>query len=437
MIQPTRRAIGAAFGGLALALLPALSASLWPLWALYLIIFALVFGLDLVLMLAPRQLELKVEAPGAIMLGEAAEIVVTGVAARYRGRVWVEVLCPIEGDAPWPSPARLLLDGGSDDQQVMALEPARRGELGIERVYLRWSGPLGLVSRTTWRATPARVAVIPNIAAVRRAALRLATHHTFMAGVKQRRFVGDGSEFEALREFMPGMDRRGIDWRASARHNKLVSREMRSERNHRVVLAVDTGRLMLPPLGGIPRLDHAINAALLLGYLSLKMGDQVGMAAFDESLRHWSEPAPGVQTVQRLMELSTRLNYSTAETNFTRSLSEIAARLKRRAVIVIFTDFTDTISAQLMLDHVGHLARRHLVLFVAIRDPDVDALVRQAPTTALAVNEAVIAAEIQRDRDVVLNKLRRMGVFCVDALPEQATVEMINHYLDIHRRELV
>jgi uncharacterized protein (DUF58 family) len=437
MIQPTRRAVSVGIAGLAVALLPAIFPALWPLWALYLLAFLLAMGLDLVLGMSADQLELTIAPPAAIMLGEPGELVITGVAPRYTSLADIEVLCPIRGDAPRPEIARLRLDGGNDAQIGLKIAPTRRGELEIERVYLRWSGPLGLLSRTTTRPVDAKIAVIPNIAAVRRAAVRLSSHHTFMTGVKQQRMTGDGSEFEALREFAPGHDPRGIDWRASARHNKLVSRAYRSERNHRIILAVDTGRLMLPSLDGIPRLDHAINAALLLGYLSLRMGDQVGMAAFDAELRRWSEPAPGIHTVQRLMQLSSQLEYSTQETNFTRSISEIAQRLRRRSVIVIFTDFTDTISARLMLDLIGHLTRRHVVLFVAIRDPDMDALVRQAPSDALAVNEAVIAAEIQRDRDGVLAELRRMGVFCVDALPEQATVEMINHYLKIHSRELV
>jgi uncharacterized protein (DUF58 family) len=437
MIQPTRRAIVCALAGLPLAMLPALAPALWPLWGLYVAALALALVLDVALMLSPGQLALRVEAPSAVMLGEPAAVVVTGHASHFTGRAVVQVLCPVQGDAPRPPVALLTLDGGHDAQAAIALRPRRRGTLETDRLYLRWSGPLGLMVRTTSREASTKISVIPNIAAVRRAALRLATHHAFMAGVKVRQVVGDGSEFEALREFMPGMDPRHIDWRASGRHNKLVSRSHRSERNHRLILALDTGRQMSPPLGQLPRLDHAINAALLLGYLSLRMGDQVGMAAFDATLHQWSEPQPGVHTLQRLLELSTRLDYSMHETNYTRSLSEIAARLRRRAVIVLFTDFTDTIGAQLMLDHVGLLVRRHLVLCVAIRDPDIAALVRQAPTGPLEVNQAVIAAELERDRELVLTKLRRMGVFCVDALPEQATVQMINHYLDIHKRELV
>ena len=167
------------------------------------------------------------------------------------------------------------------------------------------------------------------------------------------------------------------------------------------------------------------------------MGDQVGLFAFDAEPRAFVEPRHGAQTLHRLIEHTARLETVAVETNFTLALTELASRHRRRSVIVILTDFVDTVSAELMVEHTRWLARRHLVLFVAIADPSLAAIAAATPEDELAVHRAVIADQLLRDRALVLARLRRAGVFCIDAAPQDVSVRMINHYLEIHRRELV
>src|SRR5262249_29258585 len=157
----------------------------------------------------------------------------------------------------------------------------------------------------------------------------------FLSGLKVERYLGDGSEFDALREHVPGMDRRAIDWKASARHRALLGREFRAERNHQLVLAIDTGHLMAEPLGGMPKLDHAVNAALLLAYFGLRTGDRVGLFGFDSEVRAFAAPAAGVRAFPRLQRASAALEYGTAETNFTLGLAELSSRLSRRSLVVL------------------------------------------------------------------------------------------------------
>jgi uncharacterized protein (DUF58 family) len=248
---------------------------------------------------------------------------------------------------------------------------------------------------------------------------------------------GGGSEFDALRDYTIGMDHRSIDWKHSARHRRLVAKEYRSERNHPVVLAIDTGHLMSIPIGGVPKLDHAINSALLMTYFALNSGDRVGLFAFDSKVRSHSEPRGGIRNFHRLQRQTAELNYQAEETNFTLGLAELASRLSRRTLIVLLTDFTDTITAELMIENMQRLARKHLVVFVTSRDPSLEDLTLARPRSALDMQRAVVAADFIRERELVLERLRRLGVHCLDSHPGKVSTDLINRYLEIKRRELL
>jgi uncharacterized protein (DUF58 family) len=204
-----------------------------------------------------------------------------------------------------------------------------------------------------------------------------------------------------------------------------------------VVLALDTGRLMREPLGALPRLDHAIHAALLLAYVALRTGDRVGMLAFDERPRAFVEPEGGIGAFARLRAAATGLEYSTVETNFSLALTELHARLERRSLVVVLTDFADAVTAELMVESLERLRRRHLVVFAALRDPALDAVADAEPRTSIDLHRAVVAADLLRDREAVLKRLRRRGVLTVDARPDEVSTSLLNRYLDVRRRELV
>jgi uncharacterized protein (DUF58 family) len=194
---------------------------------------------------------------------------------------------------------------------------------------------------------------------------------------------------------------------------------------------------MAEPLQGLPRLDHAISSALLLAWVALKAGDRVGLFGFDRSARAWAEPQGGASAFARLQATSARLAYSTEETNFTLGLTELSARLRRRSLVVVFTDFTDTVTAELMLENLQRLARRQLVVFVALRDAELDAAALAPPRRLSGLYRAAGAADLVRERERVLARLRRMGVSCVDAAPGQVSARLVSRYLEVKRRELI
>ncbi|MCW5760833.1 MAG: DUF58 domain-containing protein, partial [Phenylobacterium sp.] len=334
-------------------------------------------------------------------------------------------------------PERLTAQtAGGAAEAAVTLSPVRRGEGRIEGVWARWRGPLGLVWLQRQAPEGPAVAVTPDIAAVKEEALRLFARDAPL-GAKPLLDRGEGSDFHALKEFQTGMDLGDIDWKQSARHGKLIGREYRTERNHHVLLAIDTGRLMSAPAAGLPKLDRAINAALLLAFVSLRLGDRVGLFAFDARPRLASGLAAGSQAFPLLQKLAASIDYSTEETNFTLGLTALSGRLDRRAVVVVFTDFADATSAELMIENVARLMRTHLVLFVVFRDEELESLVAREPETADDVSRAVIAERMLRQREAVSARLKRMGAQIVDAPAESLGTALLNGYLDVKRRGLV
>jgi len=393
-------------------------------------------GVDALLGLAPRRLAVAASVPATLGVGDRSVVVVTLTSS---GRASADVAVVVDfGPEVAPQGARRArVPAGGEARLEFPFVPLRRGLREVVAVWCRWEGPLGLVRR--WRTVPVgrSTAVVPDIGRVRRDAIRFFTSRDYLIGRQRERERGDGSEFESLREHMAGMDPRTIDWKASARHRRLLSQERRAERDHQVVVAVDTGRLMGEPLEGMPRLDHAVHAALLLGYVALRTGDRVGLFAFDERPRAWAAPAAGVESFARLQHATADLEYGTGETNFTLGLTDLATHLKRRSLVVVFTDFVDVVTADLMVENVSRLARRHLVVFVALRDPELESIAQAPPGSTDALYRAVTAADFVRERDVVLRRLQRMGVLVVDARPTDVSTDLVSRYLDAQRRELV
>lgn len=439
-MRPTLRCLVVFLAGIPVALAAvAIDPRLWTVWLAYLAAAITLVGLDGVLAMPRRKLRIAARVPDQLFIGETGAAAIELSAGR-RGAV-LEIVAELD-DALAPQPAirvELRAAGPREPARAefaIALVPRRRGEHALRALHARWTGPLGLLERRIARAIDQRVGVVPNLGLVRAIALRMFADRSFTSGLKVEKFLGDGSEFEALREFVPGLDHRAIDWKASARHRKLLCQEFRAERNHQVVLAVDAGQLMAEPIAGVPKLDHAINAAILLGWFCLRTGDRVGLVGFDERVRQWAEPAGGMHTFQRLQAMSAEIDYRRVETNYTLTLAELSTRLRRRSLVVLFTDFLDTVTAELMIDNVTRLARRHLVLFVAVRDPSLETRALTRPRSLVALHEAVVAGDFARERHVVLERLRRAGAHCIDTPPERFSMALVNRYLEIKRREL-
>jgi uncharacterized protein (DUF58 family) len=293
-----------------------------------------------------------------------------------------------------------------------------------------------LVEATQRRPVESVIDVVPDVKGIHEAALQFFTRDA-VYGVKTQKPKGEGTEFENLAEYATGMDSRMIDWKHSARHRRLLCKEFRQERNHQIVLGFDTGRLMLESVDEMPKLDHAIKAGLLLSWISLHSGDLVGGCGFDSRFRGFIKPGRGMPYFTRMQNFTAGLAYRTEETNFTLGLMELNAKLQRRALVVLFTEFVDLISAELLIESLQILVKRHFVVFVTLRDPMLARLQSAPPHDFHRVAEAVIAEDFLRERSIVLDRVARLGIHCLDVPVKAVSSALINRYLMIKQRGLL
>ncbi|MEQ8410076.1 MAG: DUF58 domain-containing protein [Erythrobacter sp.] len=314
--------------------------------------------------------------------------------------------------------------------------PERRGTASITRLWLRWTGPLGLGARQVSQPLETEIRIWPDLSPVRSKELQ-----TFLrnerSGLIARRIRGEGTQFEALSEYEPGMDRRRIDWKASARHNHLYARENESERNNQIVFAFDCGQAMCEPLDGLPRIDRAVSAALTCAYVALKGGDRTALFGFAARPRVMTPFVGDTRGFARLQSAAAALDYEPVEPNFTLALATLTARLQRRSLIVLFSDFTDPTAAELMVESISRLVRKHLVLFVTLADSELESFIQEEPGDIATLARSVTAGTLARQRSLVLQRLRRMGVDVIEAPWDSVGFELIDRYLAIRGREAI
>ncbi len=437
MISPTPRAIFLMLMGVPFMVAIALAAP--RAWSIFAGWIALVTGLilmDALLGARLRGFKVRHSLPSLLYVGsnDTAKFTLSFTKGPLPKRIEVqletsEILTPTprEGLRGWTARAR---DHSFD------LRPVRRGLARIERLWSRWDGPLGLVSKRHVEQLNVAIPVSPNVRWVRDEAIRMFSRDADF-GIKAQLERGDGSEFDALREFSAGMDRRAIDWKHSARHRHLLAKEFKTERNHTIVLAFDTGRLMSEPLDGVPKIDRAVTAGLLLAYVSMRNGDRTLFYSFDARPGAMSAILAGPSSFPKAQAAVAGLDYSSEEANFTLALSTLASRLARRSLVVIFSDFVDTISAELMIENVRRLTERHLVLFATFEDLALARMADAEPQVAEDVARAVIADTLLSERDLVLRRLQRLGVQVIETRPDQFGSALVSRYLDIKRREML
>ena len=384
-------------------------------------------------LLAPALADLRVLVPKDAEVGEPL-----GIAILADFRIAAPRAAPVAALAldPRLAPggrlvAPLMRDSGAWSARAETT-PTRRGLGPVRTVWLRWDGPLGLATRQVQRDLDATIRVRPNIAPVRSPALQLFLRDA-QFGMVDRRIRGEGTEFEALAEYEPGMDRRRIDWKSSARHARLFAKEYETERNNQIVFAFDCGQTMCEPIAGLPRIDRAVTAALTTAWIALGAQDRVALYGFAQRPQVMSPFVTAPREFARLQEAAAALDYSAEQPNFTLALSTLAARLRRRSLIVVFSEFTDPTSAELMIESMRRLVERHRVIFVVMADAELADFVQAPVRSAQDAAMAVTATTLQQQRTLVLQRLRRAGILVVEAPHQHIGNRLLDSYLAVKR----
>lgn len=421
----------------AAVVIAALAPAAWlvaPLLGLVLLLLVAMDGL-----LAGQPVDVRLVAPADAEVGRPLQLAVLAELARPLGKGAPEAALGFDPRLGEQGSARFRLHPGVEPgiwTGSHSISPTRRGTGTIDALWLRWPGPLGLAHRQVQQPLADSVRVWPDLSPVRSRELQYFLRDSLF-GLIARRVRGEGTQFEALAEFEPGMDRRRIDWKASARHTKLYARENEAERDNQIVFAFDCGQAMCEDLDGLPRIDRAVTAALTASYVALKGGDRVALYGFAERPQFLTPFVADSRAFHRLQSAAASLDYGTREANYTLALASLTAQLKRRSLIVLFSDFADPTGAELMMESVERLVRHHLLIFVTLEDAELSALTDADLSTPAAIATAVAADALAQQRALVLQRMRHLGVDVIEAPWDQLGYRLIDRYLATKRAEAI
>ncbi len=425
-------------GLVALIFIVPIALSPWPARAflVLLVVLAAVVAVDIGLAASPRRLRYTRSPDTSARLGQQVDaglLIHNDGRRRFRGQI---------RDA-WPPSARaqprthpIKLAAGQHQHVGTVLRPGRRGDQRAAAVTARSIGPLGLAGRQRSQPVPGQVRVLPPFLSRKHLPSRLAKLRE-IDGLLPTLIRGQGTEFDSLREYVVGDDVRSIDWRATARRADVMVRTWRPERDRRVVIVLDTGRMAAGRVGvdptaadpaGWPRLDWSMDAALLLAALASRAGDHVDFLAHDRVSRAGVFGASRTELLAQLVDAMAPLQPALVESDWRAMVATILRRTRRRSLVVLLTDLNAAALDEGLLPVLPRLSTKHHVMIAAVADPRVDELAT-ARSVAAAVYDAAAAERSRNDRHAIASRLRRSAVEVVDAAPAELAPALADHYL--------
>jgi uncharacterized protein (DUF58 family) len=413
----------------------AIPASIWPVavdawWgtALAGLVLAL---LDAAAVLRAAAPTIERRVSHSIALGQAAEVALRAHNAGSR-RLELQVFDEHPADMTVEGlPARLTVPARGWAEIRYTARPLERGVRQFGEIDVLIRSPLRIWLRRCRAGTPASVRVYPNFAAVAKYTLLATDHRLSQLGIRHKRRRGEGLEFHQLREYRRGDVLRQIDWKATSRYRKLVSREYQDERDQQVFFLIDCGRRMAAREEGLSHFDMCLNAVLLLAYVALRQGDAVGVMSFSGTER-FLPPQKGMDVLRALLEFLFDLQPSLQVPDYLAAASAAAQRLRKRSLIVLVTNLRDEDGEEIGTAQ-RLLRQRHLVLLANLRETALRAL---AEREVVDFDDAIAVAAAHRylsAREQAHNALHAQGAYSLDVEPQALSVQLVNSYLDVKR----
>jgi uncharacterized protein (DUF58 family) len=426
-----------------LALLVALSGVLWLIpgrtgtlaggGALALI--AVLAAADFALLPSRRAISVARELPETVGIGD------TAAGAYHIESRWPRALTLDVADhlSPFVSggvgSTSATFDAYSSRSVAFHITGETRGRAPLGLVGARARTRLGLVSARFLFTNNDAIMVIPSLSGVRRFRMLAMQHRLESAGVRSLRRRGEGFSFANLREYAIGDDPRRIDWKATARRARLITREYTVERSQTVITLIDAGRAMTQLAGARPRFEYALSSALILTDIAANAGDRVGALVFDDEIRAFVPARPGRGALQAIRDAFAPLQATPREPDYASAFRFLAAHQRKRALIVFITDVIDPRASQALIAHVARSTARHLAVVVALRNDAIfAAALPRAVGGSAALYDSAAAEELILAREEALQRMRRAGVSVLDVSPQAMTAGVINRYLEIKSR---
>ncbi len=326
------------------------------------------------------------------------------------------------------------------------VEPRDRGDVRVGDVFIRYASSLGLVEKWAMAPLAQTVRVYPALRQGEDQEIFLARGRQIELQLRQVRERGLGRDFESLREYLEGDDLRDVCWTATARRGQLITRRYQNERSQAVWIVLDAGRLLQgrilrdesgPDRRGHSKLDYACSTAVALAQLALYSGDRVALLVYGQHVQQRLLPGRGPMHLRQIVEALSQARTEGSEADHLRATATLNRWQRRRALILWITDLAETAMRPEVIDGAMQLLHRHVVLFVAMAQPDVDAIANARPKTVEEMFRASAAQELATRRELLLARLREQGALTLDLDPDQLTAAVLNQYLKVKERAMV
>lgn len=327
--------------------------------------------------------------------------------------------------------AETLVRAGEMASVKYTVKPEERGDVRSGEVFLKYSSPWQVAQR--WASAPLaqKIRIYPNLDEAKRDTIYLIRSRQIALKARHRHLRGHGREFESLREYQQGDEWRNICWTATARRGKLITKTHQFERNQTVWIVLDTGRLLRARGQSLAKLDYAVGSALSLAQVALYSGDRVALLAYGRSVKQRVSAGHGSDHLRVLIESLAQVQTESLEADHSKAAQALLTAQKRRSLVIWFTDLAETAATPDVIESALLLARRHLVLFVVMAQPEVRELLEARPEDKKAMFRRAAAEEIVHRRDALLGMLREQGALTLEIQPSKVSAAVVNEYLRI------
>ncbi|MFQ6045898.1 MAG: DUF58 domain-containing protein [Gemmatimonadales bacterium] len=434
MILPTKRSLALLVVVAPLALLGYASAAAIDLMVVANVVILVLTALDAGLAVSPGRVRVERRAPESFSVGRhtvAAYHWHNGGA--HKARLTVREVRPdLLGGAG--EPRSFAIAARDSWQESVPVAPRWRGRERGGWLAVRSAGPLGLGLRQ-WRINlPWDVIVYPSLPASRLKASIAEAVRRREVGLRQFRRLGEGRQFESLREWVPGDDTRHIDWKATARRRKVIARQYEEERRQQVLMVLDSGRLSTEEVAGAARMDYVVRAALWLAFAANHHDDNVGVMVFSDVVQQYVAPQRGRRGLRQVLNVLAVVRPKLVEPDYPAAFRYLAVRNRKRALTVFFTDVIDRLASEALVGNMASLSPRHLPLVVTLRNTELDGVAAGRPTDVQEAYRKAAAEEMLAKREEALAQMRRTGALVLDVPPERASQGVVDAYLALKRR---
>lgn len=342
-----------------------------------------------------------------------------------------------EGLTAEPESLSLVLGPNQRAELPYKLRPIRRGAFAFESMYVRLNSRLRLWQRIVTRECPGELLVYPDMKQIAEYALLARTNRLSLIGVRKTRKAGHDNNFERLRDYTQDDNYKHIDWRSTARRNKLTVKQFQTDQSQRIVFMLDCGRLMTNEYRGLTLLDYALNSILMLSYVALEQGDSVSVLCFSDHIESYVPMRGGLSQMNRILHAGFNRFPSLAQTNFDQAFLYFSKNCRRRSMVVLITNVIDDVSAAQITGYLTTLQARHLPVLALLRDRAVFDSADNPDLDEEILYRSAAAAQLLLWRREVLQRLENTGVLNVDAFPDSLTTPLINRYLQAKAKHLL